>query len=163
MGSSVLYSPSPIRFFYLPPPLSLSSLSPVLLQLPHLPSSPSLSLRSRTLSKTITTPLAYVTGPASDPIFSESDPRIDGSDPRPEKVQPPTVISWGLLWMLLMKHKLRLVVSVATLICCTTCTLSMPLFSGEELELQLHVLFSYFPRFSRYLFEVLQQNCALLS
>ncbi|KAI9080819.1 hypothetical protein K1719_037221 [Acacia pycnantha] len=133
MGSSILYSPSPSRFYSLTPILSLSPLSPVLLQLPHFPSS-SLSLRSRTLSRTITTPFAYVTGPASDPIFSECDPKIDGSDPRPEEVRPPTVISWGLLWMLLMKHKFRLVVSLVTLICCTTCTLSMPLFSGQFFE-----------------------------
>ncbi|XP_028768526.1 ABC transporter B family member 28 isoform X1 [Neltuma alba] len=131
MGSSALHSPSPIRFYSLTP--TLSSLPPVLLQLPHLPSS-SLSLRSRTLSKTITTPRAYVTGPASDPTISECDPKIDGPDAPPEKAQPPTVITWGLLWMLLTKHKLRLAVSVVTLICCTTCTLSMPLFSGQFFE-----------------------------
>lgn len=143
MASSILFPPSPTRLCNLKPTLLLPSLSPLILQShPLIPlSSSSLhfrsTLRTRTLSKTITTPQAYVTGPASDPIFSDSDPKFDGSNPWPEKVQPPSVVSWRLLWMLLMKHKLRLALSALSLICCTTCTLSMPLFSGNERELYL--------------------------
>lgn len=74
---------------------------------------------------------AYVTGPASDPIVSEPDTNIDDSDSPSEKVHsPPNLITWGLLWSLLLKHKLKLVLSVLTLVGCTTCTLSMPVFSG---------------------------------
>lgn len=75
---------------------------------------------------------AYVTGPASDPVFSESDPRIDDSDSRSENIRPPNLITWGLLWRLLLKHKLRLCISILTLVGCTSCTLSMPIFSGAN-------------------------------
>ncbi|KAF7819924.1 ABC transporter B family member 28 [Senna tora] len=134
-SSPFLLPPSPSRLSPLKPTLSLPSRSPLLLQQLHprtLPSS--LHLRSPLRTRTLSIPLAYVTGPGSDPVFSESDPKIDASDPRPEKVKPPSVISWGLMWMLLMKHKLRLGLSVVTLICCTTCTLSMPLLSGKFFE-----------------------------
>lgn len=85
---------------------------------------------SRTLSSLASPPCAYVTGPASDPNFVEPDPKIDGSTPE-ETEPPPRVITWELLSMLLMKHKLRIAVSVASLFACTTCTLSMPIFSGN--------------------------------
>ncbi|KAJ0100462.1 hypothetical protein Patl1_20055 [Pistacia atlantica] len=78
---------------------------------------------------------AYVTGPASDPIVSEPDLRLHESDSRTEEIQsPPNLITWGLLWSLLMKHKLRLGLSVLTLVGGTTCTLSMPIFSGRFFE-----------------------------
>ena len=120
--------PSPTRFLALKPTLPLSSRSPILRL--H-----SLHSRRTALSKSNTIPFAYVTGPASDPIFSECDPKIDGLGSLPEKAQPPSVISSGLLWQLLMKHKLRLAVLLAALIGCSSCTLSMPLFSGKEGEL----------------------------
>ncbi|BBN69791.1 non-intrinsic ABC protein 8 [Prunus dulcis] len=41
----------------------------------------------------------------------------------------PSVISWGLLLSLLLKHKLRLAISAFALIGCSACTLSMPIFS----------------------------------
>ncbi|BFG23272.1 hypothetical protein CerSpe_095460 [Prunus speciosa] len=81
--------------------------------------------------KTITASFAYVSGPASDPIVSEPDPKIDGPD---SKDQPPSVISWGLLLSLLLKHKLRLAISAFALIGCSACTLSMPIFSGRFFE-----------------------------
>lgn len=79
---------------------------------------------------------AYITGPASDAIIATDDPKIDDSDPETQtaKVQPSGEVSWGLLWSLLARHKLRLAVSVISLIGCTTCTLSMPLFSGRFFE-----------------------------
>lgn len=79
-------------------------------------------------SRVFTISSAYVSGP---PILSDSDPKVDASEATREEVQQsPKLISWGLLWSLLLNHKLRLGVSVLTLVGCTTCTLSMPLFSG---------------------------------
>ncbi|OWM79503.1 hypothetical protein CDL15_Pgr022915 [Punica granatum] len=75
---------------------------------------------------------AYVTGQASDPIVS--DPNFKFDDSSSDQPQPRDLISWGLLWSLLLKHKLRLGVAVLTLIGCSTCTLSMPLFSGQFFE-----------------------------
>lgn len=91
---------------------------------PFLP--PFAKKRSSTIS------CAYVTGPASDPNVSDSDHKLDQSEARSEKVQSPNpkLISWSLLWSLLLKHKLRLGISALTLVGCTTCTLSMPIFSG---------------------------------
>ncbi|KAL6127087.1 hypothetical protein ACLB2K_075130 [Fragaria x ananassa] len=74
---------------------------------------------------------AYVSGPASDPIVTEPDPKFDEPD---SKLQPPSVISWSLLWSLLLKHKLRLVISAFALVGCSACTLSMPIFSGRFFE-----------------------------
>lgn len=75
---------------------------------------------------------AYVTGPASDPNVSESDPKVD--DASDSQVRVVGVLNWGLFWRLLTKHKLRLLVSLLTLVCCSTCTLSMPFFSGRFFE-----------------------------
>uniref|UniRef100_A0A6M2ERS5 ABC transporter family protein n=1 Tax=Populus davidiana TaxID=266767 RepID=A0A6M2ERS5_9ROSI len=95
---------------------------------------PPLLKRHRTAT-TITS--AYVTGPASDPIVTEPDhkldPTVDESSVT-EKVQPTELISWSLLWSLLAKHKVRLVVCAFTLAGCTSCTLSMPIFSGRFFE-----------------------------
>lgn len=88
--------------------------------------------RSRTLSRIVSR--AYVSGPAFDAIVSESDPKIDGSEI--VELQPIDVISWGLLWKLISRHKLRVLVSLLTLLGCTTCTLAMPIYSGM---LELHL------------------------
>ncbi|XP_004513684.1 ABC transporter B family member 28 [Cicer arietinum] len=82
-------------------------------------------------------PRAYVTGPASDPNISEPDPKLHGS--LQEKIEPPSVITWELLSMLLTKHKLRLALCVASLFSCTACTLSMPIFSGRFFEILIGV------------------------
>ncbi|GMI95286.1 ARABIDOPSIS THALIANA NON-INTRINSIC ABC PROTEIN 8, non-intrinsic ABC protein 8 [Hibiscus trionum] len=74
---------------------------------------------------------AYVTGP---PILSESDPRIDDTDPDTDKAEASNLISRKLLWSLLARHKLRLGLSVLALVGGTTCTLSMPIFSGRFFE-----------------------------
>ncbi|KAK9994410.1 hypothetical protein SO802_024113 [Lithocarpus litseifolius] len=87
--------------------------------------------------KTSSISFANVSAPASDPSVSEPESRIDGSGPLTEKdrVAPaPNPISWGLLWTLLSRHKLRLAISAFALVGCTTCTLSMPLFSGRFFE-----------------------------
>ncbi|KAB2596620.1 ABC transporter B family member 28 [Pyrus ussuriensis x Pyrus communis] len=92
---------------------------------------PRFPLRLRKPIKTTAASFAYVSGPASDAIVSEPDPKLDESD---ANVQPPSVIGWGLLWSLLLKHKLRLAVSAFALIGCSACTLSMPIFSGRFFE-----------------------------
>ncbi|KAL9375878.1 hypothetical protein Peur_032757 [Populus x canadensis] len=119
-----LHAPSKLKF-KLPP----SS--------PHLHQSrpfPPLLKRHRTAT-TITS--AYVTGPASDPIVTEPDHKLDPTNDDSsvtEKVQSTELISWGLVWSLLAKHKVRLVVCAFTLVGCTSCTLSMPIFSGRFFE-----------------------------
>ncbi|KAG6391936.1 hypothetical protein SASPL_149700 [Salvia splendens] len=75
---------------------------------------------------------AYVSGPAFDAIVSEVDPKIDGAEV--VELQPLDVISGGLLWKLVSRHKWRVLASVLTLSGCTTCTLAMPLFSGKFFE-----------------------------
>ncbi|KAK3039234.1 hypothetical protein RJ639_027938 [Escallonia herrerae] len=99
-------------------------------------SPPRLSRYRRRASKhSVLTTSAYFTGPASDPIVGDGDPKFDGTDsPLGETVQPHSAISWGLLWSLLARHKLRLALSVLTLVGCTTCTLSMPIYSGRFFE-----------------------------
>ncbi|KAE8672362.1 hypothetical protein F3Y22_tig00111843pilonHSYRG00085 [Hibiscus syriacus] len=74
---------------------------------------------------------AYVTGP---PIVTESDPRIDDSEPDSDKTEASNLISRKLLWSLFARHKFRLCLSVLALVGGTTCTLSMPIFSGRFFE-----------------------------
>ncbi|XP_057952558.1 ABC transporter B family member 28 [Malania oleifera] len=75
---------------------------------------------------------AYVTGPPADPIVGD---RVEHSiSVGDDADRSPSTVNWGLLWSLLVRHKLRLAVSVAALVGCTTCTLSMPLFSGRFFE-----------------------------
>ncbi|KAI9161620.1 hypothetical protein LWI28_019124 [Acer negundo] len=91
----------------------------------------------RTKSRTKrTVSCAYVTGPASDPIISDPVPKFDDSDSSNQETQspPPSLIGWGLLWSLMLKHKLRLGFSILALAGATTCTLSMPIFSGRFFE-----------------------------
>ncbi|CAJ2666585.1 ABC transporter B family member 28-like [Trifolium pratense] len=82
-------------------------------------------------------PRAYVTGPASDPNVADPDPKLDGLIQ--EEPYIPRVITWELLSFLLVKHKFRLAVCVASLFACTTCTLSMPIFSGRFFEVLIGV------------------------
>ncbi|EEF51451.1 ABC transporter B family member 28 [Ricinus communis] len=83
-------------------------------------------------AKIHTIPCAYVSGP---PTVGEPEPKVKASDATSEKVQEsPKVISWGLLWSLLLNHKLRLAVCAMSLVACTTCTLSQPIFSGRFFE-----------------------------
>ncbi|CAK8532552.1 unnamed protein product [Lathyrus sativus] len=116
-------------------PIHSLSLSPRLLNRP-------IQFQSKTLSPHRThflpQPLhAYVTGPASDPNTADTDPKLDGL--RQEDPPTPRVVTWELLSMLLMKHKVRLAVCVASLFACTTCTLSMPIFSGRFFEVLIGV------------------------
>lgn len=85
---------------------------------------PSLKAKSDGLAR------AYVTG--APPIVGEPDPKIEGSKSDSEKDESKDLIRWGLVWSLLSKHKLRLSVCLLTLVGCSTCTLSMPVFSGNR-------------------------------
>ncbi|ESW24340.1 hypothetical protein PHAVU_004G122300 [Phaseolus vulgaris] len=102
-------------------------LSPRPLLLPH-------PLHSRFL---LPPPRAYVAAPASDHNFGDPDPKVVGLGS--ENAKPQNVITWSLLCTLLMNHKLRLALMVATLFACSTCTLSMPLFSGRFFEVLIGV------------------------
>lgn len=94
-----------------------------------------LTTTNKTKTKTSSISFAYVSAPASDPSVSDPEPRIDRSGPLTEKDRAltPNPISWGLLWTLLSRHKLRLAISAFALVGCTTCTLSMPIFSGKQI------------------------------
>ncbi|CAL9226803.1 unnamed protein product [Arabidopsis halleri] len=92
------------------------------------PSRPSLRLKSDGLAR------AYVTG--APPIVDEPDPKIEESKSEAESKD---LISWGLVWSLMSKHKLRLSVCLLTLLGCSTCTLSMPVFSGRFFEVLIGV------------------------
>lgn len=78
---------------------------------------------------------ACITSPAFDTFVSENDPKVEESDDSLVAVQSTDqVISWGLLWKLVSRHKLKLLASVFSLVGCTTCTLTMPLLSGRFFE-----------------------------
>ncbi|KAJ4872811.1 ABC transporter B family member 28 [Raphanus sativus] len=90
-------------------------------------------------AKSVGLPRAYVTG--APPIVGEEDPKIDdGSKSEAEKEEESKdLIKWGLVWSLMSKHKLRLLVCLLTLVGCSTCTLSMPVFSGRFFEVLIGV------------------------
>ncbi|CAN0891648.1 ABC transporter B family member 28 [Linum grandiflorum] len=98
---------------------------------------------------TAPTPFAYVTGPASDPNATDPDPKSssnshkDDADADDDEEDTSSwnkkLITWRLLWSLLLRHKLRIGVSVLSLVGCTTCTLSMPIFSGRFFEVLVGV------------------------
>ncbi|TXG70843.1 hypothetical protein EZV62_005778 [Acer yangbiense] len=116
-------------------PLSLSlSLSLTSSQLRQSCSFPPIRRTKSRTKRTVS--CAYVTGPASDPIISDPVPKLDDSDSPNQETQspPPSLIGWGLLWSLMSKHKLRLGFSILALAGATTCTLSMPIFSGRFFE-----------------------------
>lgn len=56
---------------------------------------------------------------------------------------PKPIITWSLTLGLLWKQKLRLSVAAMALVVATTCTLMMPLFSGEILRLPQAYLASH--------------------
>lgn len=127
-STPILSLPFTLKPSHFPKRLPNSSLSPLRLRrltsVAPFPTLPALHRGFKSNSSTF----AYVTGPASDPNVSESDPKVD--DASDSQVRVVGVLNWGLLWRLLTKHKLRLLVSLLTLVCCSTCTLSMPFFSG---------------------------------
>ncbi|XAR71751.1 Peptide-transporting ATPase [Bertholletia excelsa] len=111
--------------------LSLSSTSPPLRR----PPSALIPLHWPQLRRRSVASYAYTAGPASDPIVCEDDTKVNVSSVHAEIIQsPPRAISWGLVWSLLLRHKLRIAVSMIALVGATTCTLSMPLINGRFFE-----------------------------
>ncbi|OMO85985.1 hypothetical protein CCACVL1_09880 [Corchorus capsularis] len=110
---------------------NLSRNSPLRQSCTFPPISPPATTKSRGFYISASVSRAYVTGP---PIVSEPDPRVDDSEPDTQKAEPPDLITRRLLWSLLVRHKLRIGLSLLALIGCTTCTLSMPIFSGRFFE-----------------------------
>lgn len=78
---------------------------------------------------------ACITSPAFDTFVSENDPKVEESDDSLVAVQSTDqVISWGLLWKLVSRHKLKLLASVFSLVGCTACTLPVSLLTGRFFE-----------------------------
>lgn len=130
-SSATLFLHYPLRLL-LHSPLSTKITKPPLLPRPLLFPRP---LHSRFL---LPPPRAYVAALASDPNFGDPDPKLFGSGS--EKAKPQNVITWSLLCSLLMNHKLRLLLVAATLFASSTCTLSMPLFSGNFTSLVIKLI-----------------------
>eukprot|EP00250_Pteridium_aquilinum_P002577 c12800_g1_i1 orf=236-2461(-) len=79
---------------------------------------------------------AYISAPAADPnslFFFNADDKPSGFDDSEPKI-PKEVITWKLIGKLLLEEKWRLALSALALFGCTSCTLSMPLFSGRFFE-----------------------------
>ncbi|CDP05251.1 unnamed protein product [Coffea canephora] len=89
------------------------------------------SLSGRQFLKSVITS-AYVSGPAS--VSSENSEFKVEEEEASEPAQPAYLVSWGLLWRLVSRHKLRLAASLLALVGCTTCTLAMPIYSGRFFE-----------------------------
>ncbi|KAF6160454.1 hypothetical protein GIB67_019223 [Kingdonia uniflora] len=124
--------PNPRSLKPLKTPFLLNLSSPTISLQKLLIFSPNLSTFGRRLSL-ITS--AYVAAPASDPNISDNEPKVDEESSSSGTTGSSTiVISWGLVFTLLLQHKLRLAAAVVTLFGCTTCTLMMPILSGRFFE-----------------------------
>jgi hypothetical protein len=80
-------------------------------------------------------PQATFISPPADPQFLRLDQdgmeEVLGSVPVAPR-GPKPIITWSLVAGLLWKQKLRLTVAAMALVAATTCTLTMPLFSGPK-------------------------------
>lgn len=93
-------------------------------------------LKKKPLDRASPARAAYISAPASDPnslFFFNADGDSSKFDDA-ELKRPKEVITWKLIGRLLMEEKLRLALSAFALFGCTSCTLSMPLFSGRFFE-----------------------------
>jgi ATP-binding cassette, subfamily B (MDR/TAP), member 10 len=84
-------------------------------------------------------PRAYISAPAPGPeaAAAYAPPTLDGAAAAADvaaAISASDAVTWPGVWALLSAHKARLAVSLAALLACTTCTLSMPLFSGRFFE-----------------------------
>ncbi|KAI0500113.1 hypothetical protein KFK09_018321 [Dendrobium nobile] len=78
---------------------------------------------------------AYVSAPASEHAAGEDNGTgRSGETISAAPISSSLPVSWGVIWPLLSQQKLRIVLSLASLVGCTTCTLAMPLFSGKFYE-----------------------------
>ncbi|KAF0909618.1 hypothetical protein E2562_039109 [Oryza meyeriana var. granulata] len=81
-------------------------------------------------------PRAYISAPASAPDAYPS-PSLDAAAAAADvaaAISSSDAVTWAGIWALLSPHRARIAVSLAALLACTTCTLSMPLFSGRFFE-----------------------------
>lgn len=69
---------------------------------------------------------AYVSAPSTDALV-EGDSEISTSD---AESSMGSAVSWEVIFPLLWRNKLRIAVAMMALAGCTTCTLSMPIYSG---------------------------------
>ncbi|XP_042457039.1 ABC transporter B family member 28-like [Zingiber officinale] len=101
------------------------------------PGSPRLSLRltSRTVDARRRSGrgarAAYVSAPSAD--FESVSKRESSSDDF--SPASPAALSWGVIWSLITRHKLRMAAACGSLIGGTACTLAMPIFSGKFFQI----------------------------
>ncbi|PVH63858.1 hypothetical protein PAHAL_2G122500 [Panicum hallii] len=101
----------------------------------HLPSSP--SSRRRPLLRLARPPRAYISAPAPGPEAAYAPPSLDAAAAAADvaaAISSSDAVTWAGVWALLSRHRARIAVCLAALLACTTCTLSMPLFSGRFFE-----------------------------
>ncbi|KAK1262729.1 ABC transporter B family member 28 [Acorus gramineus] len=113
----------------LPSSITLSRQNPKLFAAPRFP----------THSRRRIAGSAYISAPAFDADVDEAKTIDPAASPDAVSHRPITAISWGLIWALLMRHNLRIAAAFVSLIGCTVCTLSMPIFSGRFFEVLIGV------------------------
>ncbi|GJN37284.1 hypothetical protein PR202_gb26218 [Eleusine coracana subsp. coracana] len=83
-------------------------------------------------------PRAYISAPAPAPdAAAYAPPTLDAAAAAADvaaAISASDAVTWAGVWQLLSPHRARLAASLAALLACTTCTLSMPLFSGRFFE-----------------------------
>ncbi|CAL5080085.1 unnamed protein product [Urochloa decumbens] len=82
-------------------------------------------------------PRAYISAPAPGSEAAYAPPSLDAAAAAADvaaAISSSDAVTWSGVWALLSRHRARLAVCVAALLACTTCTLSMPLFSGRFFE-----------------------------
>ncbi|GJN07511.1 hypothetical protein PR202_ga25348 [Eleusine coracana subsp. coracana] len=81
---------------------------------------------------------AYISAPAPAPdAAAYAPPILDAAAAAADvaaAISASDAVTWAGVWHLLSPHRARLAASLAALLACTTCTLSMPLFSGRFFE-----------------------------
>ncbi|KAF3335592.1 ABC transporter B family member 28 [Carex littledalei] len=127
-----------LSFHYLSPPLPSPSVNlrhpSVILRRRYSSLLSSSPLRHRHVI-TLSPPYAYVSAPAFDPDSINRSEEDVGPADQSMLLGREKAISWGVIWSFLACHKLRIAVCVASLVACSICTLSMPLFSGKFFEI----------------------------
>jgi len=98
----------------------------------RLPSAP--ASRRRSLLRLARPLRAYISAPAPGPEAAYAAPSLDAAAAAADvaaSISSSDALTWAGVWALLSRHRARIAVCLAALLACTTCTLSMPLFSGE--------------------------------
>ncbi|XP_039794190.1 ABC transporter B family member 28-like isoform X2 [Panicum virgatum] len=100
----------------------------------RLPSAPASRRRSLRLARPLR---AYISAPAPGPDAAYAPPSLDAAAAAADvaaAISSSDAVTWAGVWALLSRHRARIAVCLAALLACTTCTLSMPLFSGRFFE-----------------------------